>query len=362
MEQSAANEAGKDLVGQRNRADIPCARRVSLVAIGDSVTSAHIQTGFGDNCAHTTSDTTRRLRGNDGRTSYAGQYVDRLNGDVVRYYNVARTGFDTALMRQVAANNTDACGQPWARNAAPIELLFGAVRQARHAGDHVYAVGTAGANDTNWVKIIENALTCRALQYVDSKVPAALARLVWSTPTEEMPANLIPDGGACIFLTTVAGEDLRLRFEVPAYNGPMKLGQVTENVRAMTDAMLRAGADKVVWMSYHDISPAQIDIAGYIEALVRARLPENVRNELPHLDAHLVHLIDQRFAGAVQTMINGMNSAVSAGLPDDDKVTMADPAVGAGGIQVTMIGGSPHPNQAGHGQLAQELKETLDDL
>ena len=87
-----------------------------------------------------------------------------------------------------------------------------------------------------------------------------------------------------------------------------------------------------------------------------------MRNELPHLDAHLVHLIDQRFAGAVQTMINGMNSAVSAGLPDDDKVTMADPAVGAGGIQVTMIGGSPHPNQAGHGQLAQELKETLDDL
>jgi hypothetical protein len=138
--------------------------------------------------------------------------------------------------------------------------------------------------------------------------------------------------------------------------------QVTENVRAMTDAMLRAGADKVVWMSYHDISPAQIDLAGFIEALVRSELPENVRNELPQLKPYLVHLIDQRFAGAVQTMIGGMNSAVWDGLPDDEKVTMADPAVDAAGIQVTMIGGCPHPNQAGHGQMADELKETLDGL
>lgn len=340
---------------------MPCARRVTLVAIGDSVTSAHIQTGFGNNCANTTADS-RRLRGNDGKTSYAGQYVDNLNRDVVRYYNVARTGFDTAMMRQMAANNTDACRNFWGRNAAPIELLFGAVRQARYLGDHVYAVGTAGANDTNWVKIIENALTCRALEYVDSKVPEALARVVWNTPTGEMPAQLIPDGGACTLLTTVAGEDLRLRHEVPAYNGAMKLPAVSENVRILTDAMLRAGADKVVWMSYHDISPAQIDIAGYIEALVRSELPANVSNELPHLQQHLVTLIDQRFAGAVQGMVNGMNAAVWGGIPDDGRVAMADQAVGPGGIQVTMIGGSPHPNQIGHGQLAQELKETLDGL
>jgi hypothetical protein len=332
-----------------------------VVAIGDSVTSAHIQTGFGTNCAHTRSDH-RGLRGNDGKTSYAGQYVDRLNGNVVRYYNVARTGFDTALMRQVAPNNTDACGGPWGRNAAPIELLFGAVRQARHAGDHVYAVGTAGANDTNWVKIIEQALTCRALEYVDSKVPEALARVVWNTQSGEMPATLIPDGGACTLLTTVAGQELRLRYEVPAYNGGMKLGAVSANVRAMTDAMLRAGADKVVWMSYHDISPARIDIAGFIEALVRAELPENVRSELPRLEAFPVHLIDQRFAAAVRTMIGGMNAAVRGGLPGGGKVTMADPAVAANEIQVTMIGGSPHPDAAGHARMAAELKGTLDGL
>ena len=57
-----------------------------------------------------------------------------------------------------------------------------------------------------------------------------------------------------------------------------------------------------------------------------------------------------------------MNAAVRRGLPDDEKVGTGDQAVGPGGIQVTMIGGSPHPNEAGHGAMADELKETLDDL
>ena len=108
MEQSAANEAGKDLVGTRDRATIQCANRVTVVAIGDSVTSAHIQTGFGHQLRpHPLRHP--RAAGQRRPDQLRRQYVDRLNGNVVRYYNVARTGFDTALMRQVAANNTDAC-------------------------------------------------------------------------------------------------------------------------------------------------------------------------------------------------------------------------------------------------------------
>ena len=220
-------------------------------------------------------------------------------------------------------------------------------------------VGTAGANDTNWADIIKQALICRGLDWVFARVAIPGETFSWVPGS---PANMIPNGGGCTVDGLVAGQRLRLRFGVEPYDGARTLPQITANVRAMTDTVLQAGADKVVWMSYHDITPARIDVAKFLSQAVRSQLSDGVQAKVPDLPSYEQPLIDPMFTTVVQKMITDANGAVRAGLPASDKVAMAPPVVNANEIQNTMIGGAPHPNGAGHGHLARQLKATLDGM
>jgi hypothetical protein len=66
-------DAGADLIDCRKKKDLPDpAKPVVLVAAGDSVTAAHVQTGYGlGRCDETAADF-RKLTGNEATISYAG--------------------------------------------------------------------------------------------------------------------------------------------------------------------------------------------------------------------------------------------------------------------------------------------------
>jgi lysophospholipase L1-like esterase len=331
-----------------------CGRTV-LAALGDSVTSAHIQNGFGDECAHTLADR-RGLPGNHATMSYAGLYAGN-NRDLVSYYNVARTGFGSNELVSATPAHADACRSPWQRAFPPVQLAAAVVKEAKRVGDTAYAVGTVGANDTNWAHAIAQALTCRAAQYAVAKTGVGEFR--WQEGTD--PARLIPDGGGCVVLATVFGDNQRYVFGVEPYNGAQRYGAITANVRAMTGTLLQAGADKVVWMSYYDITPAQIDVTSYLTAVIKAKLPKSLQDKLPDLAPHRIDLIDAAYAPAVRGMIGQVNTAVAAGLPNDGRVVHAPPAVAPTELQNTMIGGAPHPNGDGHARMSRALAAALGD-
>lgn len=96
---------------------------------GDSVTSAHHQWGFGlGKCEFTSADPMRMLTGDNPIWSYVFQY-GKLNRKVVEYYNSARTGFTTTLIRSARDTDTDGCDNKWDRSKPPVTLADTAVRQ-----------------------------------------------------------------------------------------------------------------------------------------------------------------------------------------------------------------------------------------
>jgi hypothetical protein len=136
-----------------------------LVALGDSVTSAHQQSNAGWDCQATSSADERDLKGSDRWFSYAGRYV-RQNPNVSEYYNFARTGYGTTEMRTAAAGTQDACHYGWGRNAPPVALAQSAIAKAKKDGKVANMVATGGINNTNWVDILRQMMTCRAIEAV----------------------------------------------------------------------------------------------------------------------------------------------------------------------------------------------------
>ena len=357
----------------RDISKIPCDKRIILTATGDSMTSAHFQFGFGAFCQNTAADQ-RGLTGNAAMFSYAGRYFT-LNPNIYKYYNFARTGFTTTQMLTAAgAGVTDACGNPWARVASPVDLSVSVIKKAKTNGYAAYHVTTGGVNDTNWSTVLQQVSQCRALEWAQANlIGPARSRMVWTGPGGK--AGQIPNGGGCylrVFSPTVVGipvaQDVFIRVGVPAYNGPAIYPTVTKNVTAIVNKIIAAGADKFVWMLYHDITLGQVDVANfaltYIRRWANANAPAWLAGLLPpRIAPTLIALVDPAHVAATKKAINDLNAAIVKGIPNNAKVkTAASPIAVAADIQTTAIGGSPHPSAAGHTKMANTLNATFNAI
>ena len=346
-------------MGSRDPANIECGKRIVLTATGDSVTAAHHQWGFGRaNCQRTSSDA-RGLTGNHAFFSYAGRYYN-ANTDIVKYYNFARTGFGTTeMLGNPGARGADGCGNPWARAAAPVGLSEAVIRQAKRDGYKAYHVSTGGVNNTNWTDVLENVTKCRGLEWGQANLlPRGRSRFWWVAVGGK--AGIVANGGNCtlqVFNPLNRRRDAFFRIGVPRYDGPLKLPTVTLDVTTTVNNLLAAGADKIVWMLYYDITLANVDIANFGYTYVRGGAPAWVRALLPpRVRALNVALIDPVQVVAVRGVMTALNNAVIAGIPINAKVaTQAGVLTVAADIQNTAIGGSPHPSAAGHTKMATAL-------
>jgi hypothetical protein len=374
-----------DLIQCRNPATIPDpANPVTLVATGDSITSAHNQTGFGIGTCDNTAADARGLTGNDANFSYAGKYFT-LNKQIIAYYNFARTGFTTSDIRNAAAGKTsDACGNDWNRNDTPLNLAVKVIKAAKAAKSAAYFVTTGGVNNTDWTQVVAKLAECQGLGFATDTLLAGVPLITTSfryivpqvLPTDGpfgQYKNIITKGGACYATVKLGGpfpQTWWTRVAVPAYDGPGSpapsalSNQIGPDATAIVNAVLGAGADKVVWMLYYDISPADIDVANLGLAAAKAKMPAWVTRNLPAtVTAFPVSLIDPALIGQVKTLVANLNKAISGAIAANPKVAVqAAPALTVGDIQNTGIGGSPHPNDSGHTKLSTTLNAAFNGL
>ena len=345
---------------------------VVVVATGDSVTSAHLQRTYAypmGNCKKNTAEDHRELPGNDMNVSYVGKYVNDINKDVVEYYNFARTGMGTREIVNATSDYEDSCKNEWARDFPPADLADRAIRKAKADGKAAYFVSTGGVNNTNWTDVLAGIAKCGVMDhfrsliqdYITNKKLPWTASVQWyDTNGDETTKPKVIDGGACHGRITgnfTGKRYIHRRIEVPAYNGATKYAQIRADVKTIVDKMINAGADKVVWMAYYDISPAQIDVGNFAETY-RQALSKTIQGYLPgRIPSHPVDLIDHAdWKKATQKWVTDMNAEIKKGLPDNKKVKFADaPALDKTKIQKTMLGGCPHPNEVGHTELSKTL-------
>ncbi|WP_157545482.1 hypothetical protein [Hamadaea tsunoensis] len=329
---------------------------VVLTATGDSVTSAHHQFGFGAMCANTSFDN-RNLVGNNAIFSYAGRYTNNLNPNVSEYYNFARTGFTTRDMLAAGPATPDACGNPWGRAAAPVAQAAAVTRQAKADGKKAYYVTTGGINNTNWTTVLQQLIKCRGLEFA-AQTWANMSTFTWAAIGGRN--GIITNGGGCVWRIrnpNPFGTDWFIREGVPRYDGPAQYPTITADAGTIVQTMLNAGADKVVWMLYYDINPANIDIGNFGWYYVRAYSPGWVVGLMPPtVTPTLQPLVDPAWVGAVRTVTTDLNNAILAGIPANPKVlAQTPPLFAAADIQTTALGGCPHPSASGHDKLAARL-------
>jgi hypothetical protein len=297
--------------------------------------------------------------------SYAGQYF-ALNPKVIKYHNFARTGFGTTEMLTAGAATTDACGNPWARVAPPVSMAAAVIKQAKKDGFKAYHVTTGGVNNTNWTTVLQQVTKCRAMEWAQANlVPAGRSTMSWAAIGGK--AGIVPNGGGCvlrIFNPNPFAADFFSRIGVPAYNGPANYPAITADVTTTVNTLLNAGADKVVWMQYYDITPAQIDIGNFSWRYVRVNAPNWVAGLMPPVGpAVLVSLIDPLHVVAARKITTDLNIAIAAGMPNSPKAALGPPAITvAADIQNTALGGSPHPSAAGHAKMANALNATFNAI
>lgn len=349
-------DARSDRIECRDPATIPDrANPVVLVATGDSLTSAHHQFGFGAMCENTSADG-RNLKGNNAIFSYAGRYFTNHNPNVIEYYNFARTGFSTGDMLGANAGTGDACGNAWGRAGSPVALADAVVRKAKADGRKAYFVTTGGVNNTNWTTVLSRLIECRAMEFMQNIIPRS--SLAWNAVGGK--AGIVTNGGGCTLRVrnlAIFGMDYFRRVGVPRYDGPIQVPGITADVTRVLNTMIAAGADKMVWMLYYDINPANVDIANFGLKNARANSPQWVVDLLPvQINANNQPLVDPLWVGAVRNLVNALNAAIVAGVPNNARVR-AQPAPGfvAADIQNTAIGGSPHPSVAGQTKLSNTL-------
>lgn len=353
---SDLDDARADRIECRDPATIPDrANPVVLVATGDSLTSAHHQFNFGAMCQNTSADL-RNLTGNNAFFSYAGRYYN-LNPNIVEYYNFARTGFGTKDMLGAGMNQADACGNAWGRAAAPVALADAVIRKAKADGRKAYFVTTGGVNNTNWTTVLSKLIECRALEFAQQ---AIIPRSTFAWNAQGGKAGIVTNGGGCTLRVRNPwpfAMDFFHRVGVPAYDGPLQAPGITADVTAVVNRVLAAGADKVVWMLYYDINPATVDIANLGLWHARANAPQWVVDLLPvQINPNNQGLVDPLWVGAVRNLVNALNAAITAGIPNNARVrAQPAPALMAADIQRTAIGGSPHPSAAGQTKLANTL-------
>jgi hypothetical protein len=355
--------ARDDLVKQRSPEGIPnpC-RPAILVATGDSLTSAHHQTADHlDHCGSTASDPVRKKRpmvGNDGFFSYAGKYFD-ANPQLVEYYNFARTGFSLNDMTRATAATTDGCGQAWGRNQAPATLAATVIAQAKRDNRLAYFVTTGGINDTNWVQVMSETITCRAMHTMRREQP----RFQWFANGGGGKENVVPNGGSCVATAAWPIGEI-YRNAIPAFSANFAV--IGANAQTIVHQMLTAGADRVVWMLYYDLNPALISI----RHLVAHQLGQNPRAprffDIARLGDGIVPVVDPIWKDAAIKIQTDLNAAIVKTLPQNlpadlwAKVRLVTPHLGTDDIQRTAKGGSPHPSDAGHQKMAKLLGNAID--
>lgn len=364
-----------DLIKCRKKNELPDPNKpITLVGAGNSLVSAHHQTGFGiGTCEHTASDD-RKLTGNDAWFSFVGKYFN-TNKQILDYYNFARTGFNTKDIVAAAAADKDGCETPWNRNDAPIKLSEKVIKAAKAAGRAAYFVADGGVNNTNWVKLLGQLAKCFGLDF-------AVNNLLWVTGVflvrvgfeykvlNGLKKDIIKKGGSCITTVKAFGFTWATRIEVPAYDGPGSAApsalarRIKGDVASAIKTVLDAGADKVVWLLYYDLNQAKVDIANLALAAAKSQFPDWLNRRLPNSVATFnVPIIDSDFAADVTKMTTDLDNEIIAGVPNNAKVkTMTAPAFVPADIQNTAIGGCPHPSDSGHTKLADQLKKTFDAI
>ncbi|WP_405093301.1 hypothetical protein OG767_10960 [Micromonospora sp. NBC_01392] len=375
-------EAEKDRLCPPNRN--PAAPAV-LVATGDSVTSAHIQAKHHHEpkkCAvnQNTQADQRGLPGNDMTSSYAGRYVTALNQDVVEYYNFARTGMGTGDILGAPATYPDACENLWSRTSPPIALAEAAVAKAKQDRRKAYFVTTGGINNTNWTQVAQGIAMCGMAElmrtemvkyFIRNNLPLNAVMRWYDTTGKQIGRDDVIKGGACQVVlqeNVNAGNEKevtvdRLRFVVPAFDGPANYAKITADANAITTRMVRAGADKVVWMGYYDITPAKVALGSFAQTYVQnTKLPDPVKGALPNIPDVEVDLVTQpAWKTQVQTWTKDVNNAIRASILPADPIVRFQPApaLTSDKIQKKLIGGCPHPNLPGHDELAKALDAAI---
>ena len=356
-----------------------------LVATGDSVTSAYHQTrsAASTNCAiNNSAKDHRNLPGNDMFFSYAGRYYRNLNKNISEYYNFARIGFTTDDIVNAVAGTQDGCANNWNRVKPPLGLADDAVRAAKQAGKKAYFVTTGGVNNTNWTKMLEQFAKCRALEVLTEAFKATVfstnkTKFEWWA-RGQMPGQwdkIIDNGGGCRATWWVPRPwpfpPLLLnpiRIGVPAYDGPGSPNpsalsrQIADDAKTIVDTMLAAGADKVVWMLYYSILPAEVDLAAVVSQILGNYAGiRYLRNIVPWIfNLGNASLVPVQLVGRIRTLETDLNNAIKSKFPVNAKlVAQTAPALGAGDIQKTVPMGCPHPNGSGHDKLANTLKTAI---
>ncbi|MFI6240399.1 hypothetical protein ACIBEF_11025 [Micromonospora sp. NPDC050795] len=331
-----------------------------LTLTGDSISSAHHQFGFGvgPGCPMTSFDG-RGMPGNNGVYSYGRRYFD-MDGSVVDYDNYARTGYGTGDIIAGRAG-PDACGNAWGRVASPLGLATARIAKAKADGHNAYHATTGGVNNTNWTTVLTRLAMCRGLEFAAETLdPYGVFRFEWAAVGGK--AGIVTGGGGCNFwLDLPAGEDYYINIGVPRYDGPAQYAGVTADATTIVNSLLGAGADKVVWMLYYDITPANIDVGQYAWAKLKSLLPTATHSYLPAAPVSTLQpLIDPLWVGSVRGVISDLNWAIQLGVPFDPAVRVAmPPPFTPGDLQITAEGGSPHPSPSGQDALANTLAGVL---
>jgi streptogramin lyase len=367
-----------------------------LVATGDSVTSAQNQyvSGIpgtlaipgvppGPPCPNISADQ-RRMTGDDGRFSYAGRYFG-MSGTAIQYWNFARTGYGTGDMLNKNPP-PDACGNAWTGDAlaggvkSPADSAAAVIKAARAAGYNAYYVTTGGVNNTNWTTALGGLAVCRAWadattilsRYSKYLRGAVTATFKWGFNGEQ---GIFPKGSTCSLTVAYPGGTSIWTQKVPKYDGLAgvacskkpggpELSCVNADATTIVNKELTAGADKVVWMQYYDMTLANVDVGpllwaylksvGYFAGVLPAQPPR-----------YLVPLLDPIWQSAAKNFIDQLNVAIFNGLNSaaSPKVKMGYPAIiSSRDIQATGIGGSPHPDEAGQQNMAIQLRTVLSQL
>ncbi|HEX6686041.1 MAG TPA: hypothetical protein VF062_24905 [Candidatus Limnocylindrales bacterium] len=356
-----------------------------VVATGDSITSAHIQLNHYHvprKCAEkqNTASDHRNLPGNDMVRSYVGKYVNTINREVVDYYNFARTDMATGHILTATPDFQDGCENEWKRAFPPIQMAEAVIAKGKRDGRRVLSVTTGGINNTNWSQVAAGVATCGMVELIRRIAAADFARrntpfnaLVryYDTKGKRIERPDLIKGGSCqlVVQEEITGDkprDItveRLRFVVPAFNGPDHLAQITRDVNTITTRLVAAGADKVVWMGYYDLTPAKIRLGTFASQYIQnTELPKLVKGalpDIPNVEAELVPFDDWKTQ--VKAWTADLNRAIKASILPNDPIVRFQPApvLDADKIQRTLIGGCPHPNDPGHEALARALDTAI---
>jgi hypothetical protein len=363
-----------EIVASRSGGSTPC---WSLVASGDSVTSAHHQLWPGGAmCVNTVAG--RAGVGNDERFSYASRVFSahpRFAGG--NHYNFARTGFNTAHMLSATAATRDACGNAWGttirnpvnKNQPPFNLVLAAAAREKQMHRKVAWVTTGGVNDTNWSAVATEFLKCHVLGQALLIATWPPPRLITTTVTPSGLAghtlngsatdrmimdSLLSRGGTCRIDYGVSSHTI----VVSKFNIAAVANDITRRVGEMVRRAVNAGVDKVIWVSYYDMSYSELDGQSLITAM---GLPSWLTTALGRVQVGTVKLANtptqaatiRRYLDELQIAI--CSGALGVGAPAGvvDCIGWRDPAFsGPSDIQDTGFGGMPHPSGVGHSKLA----------